>query len=117
MNVYEVHAASLAALQTEYDQGDTVKCPVFLWREQNWKSLPGGARRRKDLGVGGFSLDSDLSIVCLVAQFGVSAQAQRDLMLNTQLTYLGQLYQIQTITIAAGGLQLQIECNDAQEGA
>ncbi len=112
MNPYSVHAASLAALQTEMG----AECPSFIWNGQNWKALPGGAKRRKDNGPGGFSLDSDLSITCLMDQFAGTAAAQREAMINTDLTYLGEPYSIQDVTIAPGGRQLRLECSDAAQG-
>lgn len=118
MNVYEVHSASLSALQTELDtQGAAVKCPIFTWAGKDYKALPGGAHLKKDLTMGGLSLDADLMITVLVAQFNATANAQRDAMLRTKLIYLGHNYRIESVTIAAGGQQLRIECRDAVQGA
>ncbi len=108
MNPYSVHAASLAALQTEMG----ADCPAFSWNGADYKALPGGAKRRKDNSAGGFSLDADLTITCLVSQFGTTAAALCELMINSRLTYLGQAYRIETVTVAAGGQQLRLECSD-----
>ncbi len=106
MNPYLTHANSLGALQTE--MGDD--CPTFLWLSETRKALPGGAKRRKDNSAGGFSLDADLTITCLVSQFGQAAATLREAMLNSRLTYLGQAYRIESVTVAAGGQQLRLEC-------
>jgi hypothetical protein len=118
VNVYEAHASSLAQLQDELDAtGDAVHCPIFTWAALDRRALPGGAKLRKDLEVGGFSPDADLAIVCRIAQFGSTPNALRDSMLNTRLTYLGHEYRIRDVTIAAGGLQLRILCVDAEQSA
>jgi hypothetical protein len=111
MNPFEIHAAGLAALQTEL----ATDCPSFAWKGQDWKCLPGGARRRKELGAGGFAMDADLQLTCLVAQFGVTAHVQREAMLNTPLVYQGTRFRVDSVTIAAGGLQLRINCMDAAQ--
>jgi hypothetical protein len=108
-NWYAIHAASLAQLQGEIGPD----CPTFVWAGSTYNALPGGASRKKDLIVGGWKLDSDLSITCLIAQFNAtSPQALRQAMINTELDYLFDRYKIKSVTIAPGGLQIRIECED-----
>jgi hypothetical protein len=113
MTIFKKHAASIAAVQGRH--GDA--CPVFTWRDASYKALPSGARQRKDNSSGGFQIESDLEIVCLVSQFAAaSAAAQGDAMVNTRLTYLGHPYRIQTVNIAPGEKFLKLECVDAAQG-
>lgn len=109
---FKIHARGIQSLQTVLADA----CPSFIWAGQTWKALPGGARKSLDQSLGGFSLDSDLSITCLVAQFGRTADAQRELMLNKLLTYLGKQYRIRDVIVAAGAQQLRLLCVDAQQG-
>lgn len=110
---YAKHAAGIASVQSYLG----AKCPVFSWNGHNRKAIPGGTKIGKGLGGGGYGLESDLQITCLVAQFGTSAQALVESMLKTELTYLGHSYRIDAVMIAAGGQQIRIQCNDANQGA
>lgn len=112
MNLYQAHADTQA--QHEAELGES--CPTFNWDESDWKILPGSAIRRGDLTPGGFQLNADLGFTALVAQFGTTAQAQSDAMLNTRMTYLGQGYTVKAVFIAPGGLQLHVECNSDVQG-
>lgn len=107
-NFYKVHAQSLAALQAE--QGDA--CPSFQYAGKTYLCLPGGARQKKDLGIGGYSFDSELKLVCLASVFtpGLGAMKQ-------QIIYLGQNYRIDQILFAPNGYQIELYCNDPSRGA
>ncbi len=105
MNPYAVHAGSLSSLQQE--QGDD--CPVAVFSGVTIKILPGGVRQRKDNSPGGFSLDSDLQLTCLSADFPEPPRAKQT------LVYLGRSYRIETVTTMAGGLQLRLNANDANQ--
>ena len=113
MNIAVVHAQGLAYVQTEAG----ADCPQFTWAAKQYLCLPNGAHKKKDLAVGGFHLDSDLALTCLVAQFNQNPTALREAMLNTQLTYLSNLYKIDRVTIAYGGKQIRIECTDLNQAA
>ena len=106
MNIYEVHCASLNALQVE--QGDD--CPTFQWNSGIYRTLPGGGTTRKALGAGGFSMDSDLRLVCSVDQFGGRIPKLRE-----QVLYGGRLYRIDSVNTFPGGQTVRFECNDAAQ--
>ena len=76
--------------------------------------LPGGTRLASDNTTGGFSLDSDIQLTVLVAQFGDSIPE------NTQTFNYpgreGKLYKITSTTPAPGQLQMRINANDASQG-
>jgi len=108
MNPYDLHAQSCNAVQAE--QG--AACPTFIWNKQRWQALTSGARTSKSNSPGGFSFDSDLTIVAGVDQFGKEAEAIRKDMLNTQLFYLGHGYTIRDIKIFPGGKQMRLGCVD-----
>lgn len=69
-------------------------------------------------GQGGFGFDSDLKFTCLLSQFGdnLVPSAQAKAMLNTFAVYLGNVYRIDGVVTASGGLQLEIELMDANQG-
>lgn len=108
MNVYAEHADGLRELQTE--QADS--CPVFtpLWHafEEPIKILPGGVRTKKDNSAGGFSLDSDLQLTCLLADFGESPPPS-----NGLFTYRGQTFKIRPFTTAPLGYQVRINADNS----
>ena len=109
MNVYQKHADSLRALQSE--MGDT--CPVFtpIWAQLgDVKILPGGVRTRKDNSAGGLSLDSDLQLTCLLADFGQTPPLSRQL-----FTYLGANYRITSVTTAPNAIQVRINADNAAQ--
>lgn len=115
INPYAIHAAGIASVQLE--QGTA--CPVMTWNGATIQIQPGGAIRRKDLGIGGFSLNADLRLTVLVASFlnyNSADLVQADL-LQTELDYLGEAYKVDSVTIAAGGLQLHLECNALAQNA
>jgi len=117
MDPFQHHAGGLSDLQDRLGGA----CPQFIWPAssdpmQIWLALPGGAKLRKENGQGGLSFDADLSITCLVAQFGTDADTQREAMLNTHLQYLGRNYRIDAVVIAPGALQLRLLCmSDVQK--
>lgn len=111
VNPFAIHAAGLNSLIAE--QGSD--CPVFTWNGADYQILPGGALSRKSNSPGGFSLDSDLQLTVLTAAFG-DAEAARAEMLETILLYAGHRYKIRDISIAQGGKQMRLHCDDAAQG-
>jgi hypothetical protein len=110
VNPYAVHAAGIAAVQTE--QG--AACPSFTWQGFTVLIQPGSAIRRKDLGTGGFSLNADLRLTVLVASFGngyTTADGIQTDILQTEIDYLGESYKVESVMIVSGALQLHIEAN------
>lgn len=109
MNPYAEHAAGLAELQTEMGSD----CPTFtpLWfATQPIKILPGGVRTKKDNSPGGFSLDSDLQLTCLLADFGQNPPQSKQL-----FTYLGGSYKITSVTTAPKAVQVRINADSAAQ--
>jgi hypothetical protein len=109
MNIYQKHADSLRALQDE--QGDS--CPTFTpqWgAKQPIRILPGGLRTKKDNSAGGFSLDSDLQLTCLMADFGANPPSSREV-----FTYLGGNYRITSVTLAPNAIQVRINADNAAQ--
>lgn len=109
MNIYQKHADGLRALQNQ--QGDT--CPVFTpqWATLgDIKILPGGVRTKKDNSAGGLSLDSDLQLTCLLADFGASPPSSRQV-----FTYLGGSYRIMSVTTAPNAIQVRINADSAAQ--
>lgn len=115
MNLYDEHAESLAELQDEL----AADCPVFTWPTSAapgtgvYKCLVSGAQERKPLDMGGFTFDSALRITVLTATLGMSAEAARDAMSQTDLIYRGKTYRIENVTLMPTGAQLRLECKDA----
>lgn len=105
MNVYSAHAEGLAQLQAELG----ADCPSLVINGKTVKILPGGARHKKDNGAGGFSLDSDIQLTCLSADFAAAPVSRQT------FTYRGRTYRIESVTTAAGGLQIRIDANDASQ--
>lgn len=116
MNAFELHAAAFAVMQQL-----TGNCPVFTWDGIDWLMIPNGAMLKKNLTVGGFSLDNDLKFFCLVDQFvnaGYStADEVKDAMLETPMQYLADNYAIKSVTIMTGGLQLMITADALAQDA
>ena len=109
MNPYAEHAEGLAELQSE--MGDN--CPVFtpLWADMgDIKILPGGVRTKKDNSPGGFSLDSDLQLTCLLADFGDSPPPENGLFM-----YNGKKFKIRPLTRAPLEYQVRIEADSVAQ--
>ena len=100
MNAYEEHAKDLAEL------GHTV---TFEWAGQTFSALASGSSQSKSLEAGGFDLNNDLNLTCVVAQFGKPAEQLRAEMLGTGLVYAGKDYRIDGVTVAPEGWQIRIE--------
>lgn len=98
MSVYQKHADSLRAVQNELG----ADCPTLTFAGKVIKILPGGVRLKRENTPGGFSLDSDIQLTCLSADFGVQPQPKQTFI------YLNLKYNIVAVTPAPGGLQLRI---------
>lgn len=109
MNAYSEHGDGLKELQSELADS----CPIFTpqWFNMgNIKILPGGLKNKKDNSPGGFSLDSDLQLTCLLADFGANPPASRQL-----FEYLGGTYRITTVTTAPNAVQVRINADNAAQ--
>jgi hypothetical protein len=107
MDYYGHNAASVAATQARL--GST--CPSVSWQGVPRPIIPGSAMRRMDLAVGGFQMNADLRFDALVSRFGTDATGVKNVLLQTPLSYLGDTYKVEGVTILPGGLQISVECN------
>jgi hypothetical protein len=108
MNPYSEHAAGLRELQTEL--GDN--CPSISWAGQTIYVLPGGITLKSKNSVGGLSMDADFKFVCMADDFGATLPTS-----NQILTYRGNTLKIDSVVLAAGGLQVSIMANHYSKGA
>lgn len=106
MSVYTDHAAALSSLRDELG----VDCPVIVWQTLTIKVLPGGVRLKSSNSLGGLALESDFQFSCIAADFNGTLPAS-----NQSLTYRGQSLKIESVTVAAGGLQLRINANHSAQ--
>ena len=109
MNPYLEHGAGLKELQCEMGES----CPVFtpLWADLgDIKILPGGVRTKKDNSSGGLSLDSDLQLTCLLADFGNNPPPSRGFFM-----FQGQKLRIADVTTAPNGIQVRIHADNAAQ--
>lgn len=117
MNPYQSHANAFGATQDLL--GDD--CPIFTWNGTDYKTIPNTALLKKNLGYGGFQLDSDLKIWTLAAPFITTAIPDvitlKAAMLETFMSYLGYQYKITAVNVLGGATIIQIDANDANQGA
>jgi hypothetical protein len=106
MSAYTEHADGIAELIAEL--GDD--CPSIVYAGATVKVLPAAARNGLNNGMGGMSLDSDLSFTALLADFPSTPAS------NKSFTYEGKTYKINDVTFAPGRLQVHITANDAAQG-
>lgn len=114
MDAFTEHADGLWELQNE--QGGA--CPTFTWKGQTIRVLPGGAQRSNELEAGGLAVDADLSLTCLASSFSYDTTEEIVAALGkSQLTYQGNLYRVESVTVAPGAKQLTIKATDLNKGA
>lgn len=109
MNFYADHADGIAELQAELGSD----CPMIYYRGALIKCLPGDASRGGKNEVGGISLDCDLTVTCLAADFTAVPKSSQPFKYPGQD---GNNYNIVAVQIAPGGLQYTITANDANQG-
>jgi hypothetical protein len=101
MNLFAIHAGGVKALQDAL--GDD--CPTLFINGQLIKILPGGVKLKRENTSGGFSLDTDIQLTCLSADFKSQPQSRQT------FTYPGEQgtrFNIVSVTVMPGGLQLRI---------
>lgn len=112
MNAWQFHADGIQQIMDEAGAA----CPQILWAGNLYNLLPGSARLRKDLKEGGFDADFDFACTALLAQF---PYANTDLlyraMCKTSLQYMGEIFRVESVWLLAGGFQVQINCNAANQ--
>ena len=111
MTYTDEHAAGMIELQAEL--GDA--CPTIAWFKvktapETIKVLPGSISLKSANSVGGISLDSDFSCVCLAADFSSLPST------NQNINYLGKRLSIEAVMILPGGKLLRLKANDAAQG-
>ena len=106
-DIYQLHAEGIKQVQDYL--GDA--CLTFAWAGGTWQMLPDSMRRRKDLGMGGYTLDADLVFTSLLAQFNGTVPA-----LKNVITYAGARYRIDSIVSSPGAYQSEFHCNDVAAG-
>lgn len=111
MSPYESHANGIAEVENEL-AGD---CPTFDWNGDSYRALPGDATRVKEHGIGGFSINASLRLTVLASAFSGSIDTIADEMRGTALTYRGEEHRITSVSVAPGGLQIEIECESSTE--
>ena len=120
MDIFAFHAQGLSDYQVE----QAADCPAFTWNGVGWQCCPGGAMLRKEIGSGGMKLGADARFTVLFAQFTAADPAQypsacqvKQLMLQTELDYLGDAYKITSVTIMGNGDQMHIEADSLNQAA
>jgi hypothetical protein len=113
MNPFQIHANGINDLIVEMG----TDCPTFTKNNIVYQIIPGSAVRRKDLVIGGFQIDADLAFTALLAQFNLTASAFKDAFLQNPITYLGDKYKIDSVTILPGGLQVHVLANSLSQNA
>ena len=112
MNQFEAHANDLADYEAEL--GDD--CPVMWYSGGPIKIIPGGATYETKNSQGGLSINADLSLTVIAADFGKDFDFND--LTSQQFNYpgeTGQLYSVDSIVKVAGGLQVRILANSAAE--
>lgn len=107
MSAFSEHADGLAEVAAELGSD----CPVFTWDGDDYRCLPGGARFKRDNGVGGFEISSDLQLTCLTAPFGETLPDAGE-----PLVYLGRDYTIASVTVSPAGYQMRINADLEAKG-
>ncbi len=113
MSPFSIHATDLADYQAEL--GDD--CPVMWYSGGPIKILPGGATYKTKNSQGGLSINADLSLTVIAADFGAGFDFND--LTSQQFNYpgeTGQLYSVDSIVKVAGGLQVRILANSSAEG-
>jgi hypothetical protein len=104
---YSDHANGLSQLQNELGS----ECPAFTWCGKPWPILPGGALFKRENSTGGFTLDTDLQLTVLTAQFQGNLPDAQD-----EFQYQGHTYRIKSITTPGNGFQMRIHADLAAGG-
>lgn len=106
MNPYQEHAEGLVELQTELGSA----CPTLFFNGQEIKILPGGVRLKRENEPGGFSLDTDIQLTCLSADFKDQPASKQTFRYPGAQ---GPRFNIVSVTTMPGGLQLRINGDNA----
>jgi hypothetical protein len=109
-NVYAKHAASVASVMDYLGPA----CPTIAWSGNNIRCLPRDSANYKKLDPGGFRLEADISIVCLLADFnGILPKPNQMFTLNTD----GTTYRVESTRVLTGGTLVRLTGYHQQQGA
>lgn len=113
MNAWQFHAEGIAEIQAEAG-GD---CPTIKWAGKDYLILPGSAQLKRKLQEGGYDQEFDFTATALLSTFPgyASTDDLASAMLKTTCFYLGEVYRIQSVWLLAGGFQIQINANAADQ--
>ena len=109
MNAYADHADGLQSLQDELGSD----CPSVWYGGRLVRALPASARIGLNNSIGGLSMDSDLSLICLASDFTVLPTSNQGFKYPGQT---GKSYRINDVFVAPGGAQVRITANAAAQG-
>ena len=113
MDIYAIHASGLRSLQTE--AGDA--CPTMWFDGKAINILPGGAAYKTENSLGGLSINADLSLTVLAADFGPEFDFND--MTNQVFNYPGENgdeYAVDSVVKSPNGFQVRILANSSAEG-
>ena len=113
MTIYEQHQQGLRELQGELG----ADCPVMWYNGGAIRVFAGGASYKSKNSQGGLSLNCDLKLTVLAADFGTGFNF--DALTNQTFNYPGQtgnLYSVDSVVKISGGFQVSILANSAAEG-
>ncbi len=112
MDVYKIHSDSLRSLQDENEN-----CPAMFYNGDLIRILPGGASYRTQNSPGGLSINADLSLTVLVADFPENFDFNS--MTNQTFNYPnegGQAYSVDSVVKSPNQYQVRILANSNAEG-
>ena len=105
---YAVHADGV--VETMNSLGTV--CPQLTWNTQTYRCLPSGRMRQGILGQGGFSLNADLSVTLLAADFGGGPypESNQDIFYPASSQFR---FRIESVTWMPGGDLIRIKATAA----
>jgi hypothetical protein len=106
MDPYKDHANGLKSVEKEFGAA----CPQLYFNGQLVPILPGGVKFKRENGPGGFTIDTDIQLTVLAADFAVLPQSRQT------FTYPGQngaKYEIVSVTTMPTGVQLRLNADAA----
>ena len=113
MNPFQIHASDLA----DYEAEQGADCPVMFYSGKSIRVIPGGATYKSKNSQGGLSINADLKLTVIAADFGAGFDFND--LTNQNFNYPGQngdYYSVDSVIKIAGGFQVAILANSAAEG-
>lgn len=119
MNAWAFHAEGIGEIQAEAG----ADCPFITWAGQNYILLPGSAVLKRKLEEGGYNQDFDFTATALLSTFTAknptitTSNQLASAMLKNSFSYQGEVFRFQSVWLLAGGFQIQINANAANQSA